>query len=200
MGRTAIAIEPLTMTEVALCREVEAIRGEAKREDLLKMYEIAGCVARHEIVTKEGLRKSLIRVGLRLGKARTTLSRWAFVYRRISRPRLVVLIGMSDDRGEPCTFWDLVRVAKLPPERQRDEIARRLATRSERRKGESEPRLSAIASGTLEQDARQEVETPRESCTRLRSAQPSQGGPGLARAEPAPQRLPTSENARSSVS
>jgi hypothetical protein len=200
MGRTKGALGPLTVAEHALCNEIDEIRGGAKRAALWTMYEIAGCLAKHEVVAQENLRKSLIRCGLRLDMARTTLSRYAFVHRRIRPTEFAELIRISDERGSPCTFWDLVQVAKLSIETRHDEIVRRLVTRSEERTANDEQPPIAINGSGAEGHGNQELPLPLESSARLRSAQPVQVGPGLARVEPGPQRLPTSENARSAIS
>jgi hypothetical protein len=112
-----------------LCKFYIAAMAEARRSELRALYAIAGRLHAHKSRTQNRLRESLMRCGGRLGKDRTTLLRYAFVYQRIKAEEFAMLISLCDRRGYPPTFWDLVDVAERSREMRLSVLIARLAER-----------------------------------------------------------------------
>jgi hypothetical protein len=119
----------LLAQEDDLCTFYIAAMVEARRSELRALYEIAGRLHAHKARIQDGVRESLKRCGRRLGKDRTTLLRYAFVYQRIKAHEFDILISLSDARGFPPTFWDLVEVAERSREMRLNALIKRLAER-----------------------------------------------------------------------
>ncbi|MGD0530496.1 MAG: hypothetical protein ABSE49_35510 [Polyangiaceae bacterium] len=116
----------LAEAERALCAYYDATLSEHQRGELRVLYAIAAVLDEHRALAADDLRRSLERCGGRLGKNRTTLLRYSFVHRRIAPSEFSELIGLSNARGYPATFWDLVDAAKLRRPDRRAYIEERL--------------------------------------------------------------------------
>jgi hypothetical protein len=112
-------IEDLTAAEAALCDFYDTQLAALRRTELHSLYSIAERLHSHKVSVGSGLRQSMERCGWRVGKNRTTLLRYAFVYQRIKPDEFRQLVALSDGKGYPAAFWDLVETAELSPEHRR---------------------------------------------------------------------------------
>jgi hypothetical protein len=135
----------LDETEKALCESIDALLARAWREELRALYEAAELLHTHKRIAGDDLRASLLRCGRRLEKNRTTLLRYAFVSQRIKRDEFHEYLALSDARGYPVRFWDLIDVAELSRPQRRAELERRV--RQRKANGRGGPELSPARIG-----------------------------------------------------
>jgi hypothetical protein len=129
---TKSAVEPeiaLTEDERALCAFIDGRRAELSRTELRALYAIGHKVQEHRLALVGAESESLRRCSERLGTHRTTLCRYSFVARRIREGEFDSLIALSDPRGYPVAFWNLIEVAQLSREQRCDAIVEHLMTR-----------------------------------------------------------------------
>lgn len=115
--------------EEELCTFCNRTMAEARRAELRALYQIAGRLHEHKTTAGDHVRDSLVRCGQRIRHDRTTLLRFAFVYKRIKPEEFERLIALSDARGYPPTFWDLIAIARLSLENRFQALVDRLASR-----------------------------------------------------------------------
>jgi hypothetical protein len=90
------------------------------RDELHARYSIGQRIARYQRHIEVSERKAFASLVERIGADRTTLSRYAFVSKRIHPPEFEALVALGDARGYPASFWDFVEIAsRAQPERYR---------------------------------------------------------------------------------
>jgi hypothetical protein len=122
----------LTAEESELCAFHDRKFAEQRREELRAHYSFAQAVRNHRSAseaTRGCLRASLERCCTVIGKNRSTLVRYANIALRIKPDEFERLLTLSDARGYPIAFWDLVEVAALSMAQRQSELIERLSRR-----------------------------------------------------------------------
>jgi hypothetical protein len=115
--------------ERELCEFYLHTIASVRRFELRALYAIASRLHKHRAPESGTLRESLKRIGRVIRKDRTTLMRYSFVYQRIKPDEFECLISLSDPKGLPATFWDLIEVAELSKENRARDLSQRLRLR-----------------------------------------------------------------------